>query len=113
MVEERRRANWIGGSVTVMGNVVAAGDLFLDGQVHGTIELGDHELTIGEAASVIGDLSAKSVVISGKVKGSVLGVGRVALKKTGKLEGDVTTPAFAMEEGAEISGKVDTGDRKK
>ena len=113
MVEERRKANWIGGSVTVRGDVVSTGDLFIDGQVQGKIELGDHELTIGESATVVGDLTARSVVISGKVKGNVLGMGRAELRKTAHLEGDVMAPTFAMEEGAAFSGKVDTGDRKK
>ena len=112
MVEERRRANWIGGSVTVTGDVVSTADLVIDGQVKGTIDLGDHELTIGESASVVADLSARAVVISGKVKGDVVGMTRVELKKTATVEGDVTAPKFLMEEGAALSGKVDTGDRK-
>ena len=112
-MEERRRANWISGSITVKGDVVSTGDLVIDGQVQGTIELGDHELTIGETASVVADLSAKSVVISGKVKGNVLGMGRVELKKTASVEGDVTAPKFTMEDGAALSGRIDTGDRKK
>lgn len=113
MAEERRRANWIGESVTVRGDVVSSADLTIDGQVQGTIELGDHELTIGESASVIADLTAKAVIISGKVKGNVLGMLRVELKKTSSVEGDVTAPKFTMEEGASISGKIDTGDRKR
>ncbi len=113
MAEERRRANWIGESVSVKGDVVSSADLTIDGQVQGTIELGDHELTIGESASVIADLSAKAVVISGKVKGNVLGMLRVELKKTASVEGDVTAPKFTMEEGAALSGKIDTGDRKR
>jgi len=113
MAEERRRANWIGESVTVKGDVISSADLIIDGQVQGTIELGDHELTIGDSASVIADLSAKAVIISGKVKGNVLGMLRVELKKTASVEGDVTAPKFVMEEGASISGKIDTGDRKR
>ena len=113
MAEERRRANWIGESVTVRGDVVSSADLTIDGQVQGTIELGDHELTIGESASLIADLTAKAVIISGKVKGNVLGMLRVELKKTSSVEGDVTAPKFTMEEGASISGKIDTGDRKR
>jgi cytoskeletal protein CcmA (bactofilin family) len=113
MAEERRRANWIGESVTVRGDVVSSADLIIDGQVQGTIELGDHELTIGESASVIADLSAKAVIISGKVKGNVLGMHRVELRKTSSVEGDVTAPKFMMEDGAALSGKIDTGDKKR
>ena len=111
-MEERRR-NWIGESVRVKGEVVSTGDLVIDGQVEGTIDLGDHSLTIGDKASVVADLTAKSVIISGKVKGNVLSGGRVELKKTAEVDGDVTAPKFVMEDGAEIHGKVDTGDRKR
>ena len=111
-MEERRKACWIGGSITVNGDVTSAGDLVIDGKVVGTIELGDHSLTIGETASVTADLVAKDVTISGKVKGNVLGAGKVELKKNGEVEGDITAPRFVMEEGAVLSGKVDTGNRK-
>lgn len=112
-MEERRKACWIGGSILVKGDVVSSGDLVIDGQVQGTIELGDHSLTINQNASVVADLVAKSVVIAGKVKGNVLGATRVELTKTGVVEGDITSPKFLMEEGAALSGKVDTGERKK
>jgi len=113
MSEERRRAAWIGGSVIVKGNVVSTEDLVIDGKVEGTIELGDHSLTIGQSAAVIADLVAKSVTISGTVKGNVMGNGKVELKSTAKVEGDVTAPKFSMEDGASLVGKVDTGSRKK
>jgi len=112
-MEERRRASWISGSILVRGDVVSTGDLVIDGQVQGTIELGDHSLTIGQSAAVVADLVAKSVTISGTVKGNVMGNGKVELKSTAKVEGDVTAPKFLMEDGASLSGKVDTGTRKK
>ena len=73
MAEERRKAAWIGGSILVKGDVVSTEDLVIDGQGQGTIELGDHSLTIGPGASIVADLVAKAVTISGKVKGNVLG----------------------------------------
>jgi cytoskeletal protein CcmA (bactofilin family) len=113
MAEERRRAAWIGGSIIVKGDVVSTEDLVIDGQVQGTIELGDHGLTIGQAASVTADLLAKTVVISGKLKGNVVSTGRVELKSTAKVEGDISAPKFVMEDGANLSGKVDTGTKSK
>jgi cytoskeletal protein CcmA (bactofilin family) len=110
--EERRKACWISGAITVKGNVTSAGDLVIDGKVEGAIEIGDHNLTIGETASVIADLMAKDVTIAGTVKGNVLGSGKVELKKSSAVEGDITAPRFAMEEGAVLSGKVDTGTKK-
>jgi cytoskeletal protein CcmA (bactofilin family) len=112
MADERRKAAWIGGSILVKGDVVSTEDLIIDGQVQGTIELGDHSLTIGQSATVVADLVAKTVTISGKVQGNVMGAARVELKATGRVEGDVTAPQFVMEDGAALSGKVDTGPKK-
>ena len=112
MAEERRKAAWIGGSIIVTGNVVATEDLVIDGQIHGTIELGDHSLAIGQGAVVTANLAAKIVTISGTVKGNVVGNAKVELKSTAKVEGDITAPKFLMEDGAALIGKVDTGNRK-
>ena len=112
MTEERRSRAWIGGSILVKGDVVSTEDLVIDGQVEGTIELGDHSLTIGSGAAVVADLVAKNVTISGQLKGDVVGSGKVELKSTAKVEGDINAPKFTMEEGATLSGKVDTGTKK-
>jgi cytoskeletal protein CcmA (bactofilin family) len=112
MADERRKAAWISGSIVVKGDVVSNEDLVIDGQIHGSIELGDHSLTIGQGATVVADLAAKSVTISGTVKGNVMGSGKVELKSTAKVEGDISAPKFMMEDGAALSGKVDTGPKK-
>jgi len=112
MADERRRAAWIGGSILVKGDVVSSEDLVIDGKVEGTIELGDHNLTIGAGAAVVADLVAKNITISGEVKGDVVGSGTVELKSSAKVEGDINAPKFVMEEGATLSGKVDTGPKK-
>ena len=112
MADERRRAAWIGGSVLVKGDVVASEDLVIDGKVEGTIELGEHNLTIGAGAAVVADLVAKNITISGEVKGDVVGSGTVELKSSARVEGDINSPKFVMEEGAALRGKVDTGPKK-
>jgi cytoskeletal protein CcmA (bactofilin family) len=112
MADERRRAAWIGGSILVKGDVVSTEDLVIDGQVQGTIELGDHSLTIGSGAAVVADLVAKNITISGTLKGDIVGSAKVELKSSAKVEGDISAPKFVMEEGATLSGKVDTGMKK-
>lgn len=112
MADERRRAAWIGGSIIVKGDVVSTEDLMIDGQVQGTIELGDHSLTIGSGASVIADLTAKTVTISGQLKGNVISSGTVELKSTARVVGDISAPKILMEDGATLIGKVDTGTKK-
>ncbi len=111
-MEERRRVSWISGSILVRGDVVSSEDLVIDGQVQGTLELGDHSLTIGPGAAVVADLSAKVVTVSGSVVGNVMGAARVELKATAVVEGNVNAPTFVMEEGATLKGRVDTGARR-
>lgn len=111
-IEERRLAAWIGKQILVRGDVIASGDLVIDGQVEGRIELGDHNLTIGEGAAVVANLVAKSVTISGSVTGNVTGKANVILRATGSVQGDVTAPRFVMEDGAMLRGRVDATGRK-
>ena len=106
-MQERRQAAWIGGSVWVKGNVVSKGDLIIDGKVEGHIELPDHSLTIGETATVVADLIARNITIGGNVTGNVTGAERVELKKSARVDGDITAPRFAMEDGAVVAGKVE------
>ena len=112
MADERRRAAWIGGSVLVKGDVISSEDLVIDGRVEGTIELGDHDLTIGSGAGIVADLVAKNITISGELKGDVVGSGTVELKSSARVEGDINAPKFVMEEGATLRGKVDAGAKK-
>ncbi len=94
------------------GDVVSTEDLVIDGQVQGTIELGDHNLMIGPGASIVADLVARTITISGKVQGHVIGSSKVELKASATVEGDITAPNFVMDDGAALSGTVDTGPRK-
>lgn len=108
-MDERRVACWIGKFLLIKGDIVASGDLVIDGRVEGTIELGDHSLTIGPGAEVTADLVAKTVTVSGNVKGNVTGLARVELKATGSIEGNVNAPKFVMDDGATLKGNLETG----
>jgi cytoskeletal protein CcmA (bactofilin family) len=106
---ERRLMAWIGKAVRVEGKVISTEDLTIEGEVEGSIELGGHNLTIGEGASVKADLLAKSISVSGAVTGSVRATEKVDLRATGSIEGDVSAPRFVMADGSTVSGKVKAG----
>jgi cytoskeletal protein CcmA (bactofilin family) len=105
--DERRVTAWIGTALIVQGKVISAQDLTIDGKVEGTIELGDHGLTIGPGAEIKADLIARTILISGAVTGNVTATDRVDLRATGSVDGDIVAPRFAMAEGAVIKGRVD------
>ena len=107
VVDERRVSAWIGTALIVQGKVISTQDLTIDGKVEGTIELGDHGLTIGTGAEIHADLVAQTVTISGAVTGNVTATSVVDLRATGSVDGDITTPRLIMADGAIIKGKVD------
>ncbi len=110
--DERRLASWIGKSILIKGDVVSTGDLVIDGQVQGKIEVGDFALVIGPAAAVTANLVAKTITISGKVTGNVTGLAKVELKASAVVEGDISAPSFVMEDGASLAGTVDAHGRR-
>jgi cytoskeletal protein CcmA (bactofilin family) len=108
---ERRVAAWIGKALRVEGRIISAEDLTIDGAVEGSIELGDHSLTIGTGAAVTADLVAKTITISGSVRGTVMATEMVDLRATGSVDGDITTPKFVMADGATARGKIEAGSK--
>ena len=106
---ERRVGAWIGKAVRVEGKVTSGEDLIIDGDVEGSIEVGDHSLTIGPGAKIKANLAAKTVSISGSVKGNVKASERAELRAGGSVDGDITSPRFLMADGATVSGKVAAG----
>jgi cytoskeletal protein CcmA (bactofilin family) len=97
----------IGKSVVIKGELSGSEDLYVDGSVEGKIELRSHSLTVGPNGKVKADVTAKAVVIQGKLDGSVNASDRVELRKSAVVTGDVTTQRIAIEEGAFLQGKVD------
>ena len=105
--DERRVTAWIGKSLIVQGKVISNEDLTIDGKVEGTIELGNHGLTIGAGAEIKANLVAKMITISGAVTGNVMATDKVDLRATASVDGDIVAPRLIMAEGAVIKGKVD------
>lgn len=97
----------IGKSVVIKGEVSGSEDLFVDGEVEGSIDLRNHSLTVGPNGKVKASVTAKSIVVQGKVDGSMTASDRLDLRKSAVVTGDVTTQRIAIEEGAFLKGKVD------
>src|SRR3954464_4392535 len=97
----------IGKSVIVKGELSGSEDLYLDGEVEGSIELRGNSLTIGPNGRVRANIHAKDVVVHGKVDGNIRGTDRVELKKSAVLNGDIATQRIVIEDGAFFKGAID------
>jgi cytoskeletal protein CcmA (bactofilin family) len=97
----------IGKTVAIRGEVKGSEDLIVDGRVEGTISLSESRLTIGPNATVAADLSAKDILVMGRVKGNLVASGRVELRAGCQVEGDIRALRLAVEDNAAFQGKVD------
>jgi cytoskeletal protein CcmA (bactofilin family) len=97
----------IGKTIVICGEVKGKEDLIVDGRVEGTVSLAENRLTIGPNANVAADLSAKDVLVLGRVQGNVVASGRVELRAGCNLEGDIRALRLAVEDNAVFRGKVD------
>jgi cytoskeletal protein CcmA (bactofilin family) len=97
----------IGKSVVIKGDLTGSEDLYVDGQVEGSIALKTNSLTVGPNGQVKASVEAKGVVVQGKLEGNVTASDRVELRKSAVVTGDITTQRISIEEGAYLKGKVD------
>ena len=94
--------------VVIAGAVKGGEDLVIDGEVDGTIELKQHVLTVGPTGRVkAAQLSARSVVVFGKVNGSIQASELVRIGETGSVEGAVAASRLVVAVGAHLHGRVD------
>ena len=100
-------ATMIGKSVKIHGELSGSEDLIMDGELHGTIKLPGARLTIGPAARVHGDIAAKDVVIFGRLDGDIRATGRVELRATALMQGNIYAGSLSIEENAAFRGQVD------
>src|SRR5438477_5186667 len=97
----------IGKSVLIKGELSGSEDLYLDGEVEGSVELKNHSLTVGPHGRVRANIHAREVVVHGKIDGNVQGDEKVELKKSAILMGDISTQRIVIEDGAYFKGAID------
>ena len=99
--------------IRIKGEVTGSEDLFVDGVVDGKLSLTNGSLTIGPNGQVKADVTAREVIVRGRVEGKVSGRDKVQLASTGQVNGEVQTDRLAIEDGAMLRGKVEAGRQPK
>ncbi|MCB2110351.1 MAG: polymer-forming cytoskeletal protein [Defluviimonas sp.] len=89
--------------LTIHGNLKTSGDIQVEGVVEGDIRA--HLLTVGESATIKGEIVADDIVVNGRVVGRVRGL-KVRLTSTARVEGDIVHKTIAIESGAHFEGSV-------
>lgn len=97
----------IGKSVIIKGELSGSEDLYLDGEVEGSIELRGHSITVGPNGRVRANVHARDIILNGRVDGDLVAGERVELKKSAVLVGNIFTQRIAIEDGAYFKGGID------
>ncbi|QYU68951.1 polymer-forming cytoskeletal protein [Leptolyngbya sp. 15MV] len=92
----------IGADVTIRGDVTAATELHVDGNIEGDLQCAS--LVQGEGSVIQGAVVADSARLSGRVVGSIEAKELVVLRSA-RIEGDVHYDALTIEQGAEVDGR--------
>jgi cytoskeletal protein CcmA (bactofilin family) len=95
--------------IRIKGEITGSEDLFVDGPIEGKLNLANGSLTVGPNGTVKADVVAREVIVRGRVEGKIQGRERVQLWSTGQVIGEVQTQRLAIEDGALLRGKVETG----
>jgi cytoskeletal protein CcmA (bactofilin family) len=100
----------IGKSVKIHGELSGKEDLYMDGVVEGTISLPENRLTVGPNARVMADVDALDVVVHGFVDGNLKATGRIELRGSAVVKGDIVAGRLSVEENASIKGRVEVSE---
>jgi cytoskeletal protein CcmA (bactofilin family) len=103
--------NLIGSGTIIKGNIVCNGDIRIDGQVDGNVEVGQ-KLVIGESGKVKGHIIAGDINISGEVLGNISADKTTVLHGKSNVTGDISTQQIIIEQGAQFNGKCSMGSTK-
>jgi len=104
----------IGRTLVIKGELSGAEALYIDGRIEGKITLPDNRVTIGRNGIVQANITAREVVVMGKVSGNIECSDRVDIRSEGSVTGDVSTIRISVEDGAVLKGgiQVKSGETK-
>ena len=102
-VAEQGSFSVIGADIVVTGNIEASVDLHIDGRVEGDVRC--KTLILGEASTIIGNVSADRVRAAGTVTGSIE-TNDLAIEASAHVSGDVLYERIRVTNGAQIDGSL-------
>lgn len=95
--------------IRIKGELIGSEDLFIDGQIEGSIIFTNSIVTVGPNAKVKAEISAREVIVRGRVDGKVTGTEKIQVWSSARVQGDMKSERIAIEEGAELHGSLEVG----
>jgi cytoskeletal protein CcmA (bactofilin family) len=101
-------ATRISSSIRITGQIVGREDVFLDGELAGSVRVEGARVTVGPQGRLAASIEAQEIVVLGKVEGDLRAWGRVELGPGATVRGDIVTPRLKIAEGAVVRGRIET-----
>ena len=95
--------------IKIKGDITGNEDLFIDGNIEGNLTFGNGTVTLGPNSTVRADVTAKEVIVRGRVDGKLTGTERIQVWRSARVQGDLKTARISIEEGAELHGMLEAG----
>ena len=97
----------IGTTIKIKGEVTGDENLLVEGNVEGSINLSEFDLTIGQSGNVTAEIRAKTVKVEGQVTGDIHASQNVLVTKSARMVGNIKAPRVALADGADFKGSID------
>ncbi len=94
----------IGPGAVLNGNLTAPETIRIDGTLNGDC-ICEGDLILGAEGVIDGNISARSVTLSGKVTGDIKAQEKLELLPTAEVTGDITSKSLIIDENASFDGR--------
>ncbi len=96
--------SFIGINSNFKGDINTKGTLRIDGVMDGNVSA--DWVVLGEKAFHKGDITAKGIIVAGKIEGNLKAKEIVEIKSKGQIFGDISANKLSIVEGGIFSGRV-------
>lgn len=93
----------------IVGDLYFSGDFYLEGTLHGNItaeEGKDAKLILAETSSVEGEITAPTIVVNGRVRGTIHASKHIELAAKAVVEGAIYYQSIEMVKGSQLIGQM-------
>jgi len=94
-------------AVTLKGEISGKEELYLDGEMEGSVRLPESRVTVGPHGRVAASIEADEIIVEGNVSGNLRARTRIELRRSAVVRGDMESQRLAILEGARVNGKID------
>jgi len=95
--------SFIGANSAFKGNIETKGTLRVDGNMEGNVNA--DWVVLGEKASIKGDITARGIIVGGRIEGNLRAKEIVEIKAKGQVFGDISSVKLTIIEGGIFEGR--------